>query len=201
MDKFTRESVESYRHDVFDHCLDRAEAGGYEHDFGDAFELFCNRVNDRAESTPRVLDVGCGAGEGAIPMTERGYRVFGVDLITEFLQAVRDRTRGRANVAQMDMRTLAVEEGLFDALWASASFYHVPRSDASQTATEFHTVLTPGAVLFCCVARGEGTNTLDDGRRITLWQPDEFRGVFQDAGFAIDQFDTPGQWLFLHATA
>lgn len=197
MDTFTRKTVESYRHEVLERHLDRE----YEYAFADAAEAFCDRVDDGDRTRPWILDVGCGGGEGVDWLTDEGYRVFGIDLTPELLSAARDRAHGHADIARMDMRTLAYRDDVFDALWASASVYHVPRDDAPQTVAGFHRVLRSGAPLCCSVPKGEGTETFDDGRRATLWPPSDFQRLFQEAEFTVDTVDTAGQWIFIHATA
>lgn len=199
MDEFTRLTVRSYRTELLDDFLGRGDE--YAEPFASAFEVFCERVETTTNGRPRVLDVGCGPGEGAALMTERGHRVLGIDLVPEFLRATRECTEKRADVSRMDMRTLALEDGVVDAVWASASFYHVPRDDARRTVSEFSRVLQSGGPLLCGVHRGEGTKTLEDGRRATLWPADDFTALFREAGFTIDRLDESDELLFLHATA
>lgn len=199
MDEFTRNTVWSYRTDLLDEFLDRGDE--YVGPYSDAFEAFCDHVDAKTGKHPHVLDVGCGPGEGAALMTNRGYRVLGIDLVPEFLRETKSQTGERAEISRMDMRTLALDAAVFDAVWASASFYHVPRGDADRTASELFRVLRPGGPLFCGVRRGEGTKELEDGRQATLWSPDDLRDLFRDAGFAIDRLEEPGELLFLHAIA
>lgn len=64
-----------------------------------------------------VVDLGCGRGRHAIPLSRRGYRVTGVDLSETMLSLARERAqREGASVewVREDMRTF-VRRGAFDA--------------------------------------------------------------------------------------
>ncbi len=59
---------------------------------------------------PVVLDLGCGSGRAAIPLSERGYDVVGVDLSGSMLEVMMQKQAGRtgcvmplrANLVQLD---------------------------------------------------------------------------------------------------
>ena len=59
----------------------------------------------------RALDLGCGAGRNAVPLSEDGWRVLGIDLSLPMLHAARERARaapcaGRLTVALAPMGAL-----------------------------------------------------------------------------------------------
>ena len=82
------------------------------------------------KSTPpgRILDVGCGTGELAGRLAQRGWRVIGLDLCEPMLHGAR------------------FADGTFDAVTCANSFHHYPRQEA--VIRELHRVLKPGGQLF-----------------------------------------------------
>jgi SAM-dependent methyltransferase len=76
----------------------------------------------------RVVDLGCGRGRHAIPLSRRGYRVTGVDISEKMLRMARERA-GRENVSvewvREDMREF-VRPDRYDAclsLFTSFGFF------------------------------------------------------------------------------
>jgi SAM-dependent methyltransferase len=64
-----------------------------------------------------VVDLGCGRGRHAIPLSRRGYRVTGVDLSEKMLGLARERARREGATVEWvreDMRRF-VRRGAFDA--------------------------------------------------------------------------------------
>ena len=76
------------------------------------YERECDRIETAFHHTPRdvrsILDLGCGTGNHAIPLSRRGYRMCGVDRSEGMLQ------RARAKVAQGDAATQFVLGDLRD---------------------------------------------------------------------------------------
>jgi SAM-dependent methyltransferase len=73
----------------------------------------------------RVLDVPCGAGRHAIELASRGYRLTGVDISPQFLDAARASALARGVTVdwrQAEMRDLPWESGFDSAYCAGSSF-------------------------------------------------------------------------------
>ncbi|CAN5223692.1 class I SAM-dependent methyltransferase [soil metagenome] len=102
-------------------------------------------------SGSRILDVPCGQGRHAHPLTEAGYRVEGLDYSQHLIDKARARGTGPSlKYTQGDMRKLPARwTGKFDAvlnLFTSFGFFADARDDA-KTIGEFARVLKPGGVL------------------------------------------------------
>src|SRR3712207_6650627 len=69
------------------------------------------RVLALAPAPAAVVEVGCGPGRDMAWMETRGARVTGVDLSSGMLREARAGVRG--DLAQMDMRKLALADGRF----------------------------------------------------------------------------------------
>jgi SAM-dependent methyltransferase len=169
-------------------------------------ERFLAAVEERAGDSARVADVGCGPGWESATFAEHGHDAVGIDLTPDFLRAARD-VAPEAAFARMDMRRLGFESGSFDGLWACASFLHVPREDAPETLAAFRRVLEPDGVCLLAVKHGDGETSGDvyeeDGRRFTLYRPEELRTMVENAGFTVESVDTDrtGSWVQLLARA
>lgn len=67
----------------------------------------------------RVLDLGCGTGNHALPLVQRGYEVVGVDRSAGMLESARKKAvsrqiDGKANFYEGDIRSFQIEQS-FDA--------------------------------------------------------------------------------------
>ncbi len=94
-----------------------------------------------------LLDLGCGAGEGAAGyFLARGWEVTGVD----FSQGMLDLARTHApalRTLHADMREVDFPAGRFDAVTAVYSLFHVPRADHGPLFQRIHRWLKPGGCL------------------------------------------------------
>jgi 2-polyprenyl-3-methyl-5-hydroxy-6-metoxy-1,4-benzoquinol methylase len=100
----------------------------------------------------RVLDAGCGSGQLAIALAERGARVTGIDLSPEMIR--RARNHGRERGADIEWRTgdvlqLADPLAVFDAIQARVLLQFVP--DVAGVLRELRRVLKPGGRLLASV--------------------------------------------------
>ena len=99
-----------------------------------------------------VLDIGCGAGRNAVPLTRQGWRVLGTDLSWPMLSAARDRMRldaARLSLALAPMDALPVRAGACDLVIAHG-IWNLSRSMAElrRAIGEAGRIAAPGAGLF-----------------------------------------------------
>lgn len=69
-----------------------------------------------------VLDLGCGVGDQAALLVERGARVVGVDMVAEVLDTARARALPGTRFVEADLKNLPDIDSLggpFDGLWSS----------------------------------------------------------------------------------
>ena len=93
----------------------------------------------------RMLDVGCGAGQIAIPAARAGVRVTGVDIASNLIE----QARARAQAEQLDVRfdegdaeALAYETGAFDVVLSLIGAMFAPQPE--RVAAELARVCRPG---------------------------------------------------------
>lgn len=113
-------------------------------------DLFVDNINGNI-----ILDAGCGHGRDAEYLSKLGFGVVGIDLSYKLLDIARKKAQ-KASFYLMDMRKLGFHNNSFDAIWACASFLHIPKKEAKQTLKEFHRVLKNTGMIFISVKRGNG---------------------------------------------
>ena len=104
-----------------------------------------------------AADMGCGPGQIARYLHERGARVIGVDLSPRMI-AVAKRLNPEIDFQIGNMLALT---NVPDATWGGiAAFYsiiHIPRAQIPDALREFHRVLVPNGILFLAYHRGDET--------------------------------------------
>ena len=132
--------------------------------FGDLdIYLFDQLLRGRITSDMTVLDVGCGGGRNLVYMLRAGYRVYGVDVDEEAVEALR-RLSGRLVPGYEEARFcverlpgLSFRDGMFDVVIAIAVL-HFAADDDEFTAMlgELWRVMAPNGMLFARLASSIG---------------------------------------------
>lgn len=97
------------------------------------------------EPGARVLDVACGAGQTAIPMSRAGAKVTGVDIATNLIEQARARAQAEnldARFEEGDAEMLPYEDGSFDIVVSLIGAMFAPRPEL--VASELKRVCRPG---------------------------------------------------------
>ncbi|ELY84643.1 class I SAM-dependent methyltransferase [Natrinema altunense] len=148
----------------------------------------------------RLLDVGCGPGSDLSTFESAGYDTVGLDLTSAFLQAACER-EPTASLVRGDMRDLPFDDAAFDGLWSSASFLHVPRSDAIATLREFRRVLRPDGIAFLLIKRAPTTAGESRDRHFEYYRADAIRSIVEDVRFEPLLVETEENWVSVLAGA
>lgn len=93
----------------------------------------------------RVLDVACGAGQTAIPMSRAGAKVTGVDIATNLIEQARARAQAEnldTRFEEGDAEMLPYEDGSFDLVISLIGAMFAPRPEL--VAAELKRVCRPG---------------------------------------------------------
>lgn len=98
----------------------------------------------------RVLEIGCGIGRLAKPLSTRVERVVGVDLSEEMIRRGREYCADRPNVElhRTDGSLAFLEAASFDFVFSHIVFQHVPRKAyVERYLRDAHRLLKPGGIL------------------------------------------------------
>ena len=104
---------------------------------------FLSRIN--IEPGARVLDVACGAGQIAIPMSRAGAKVTGVDIASNLIEQARARAQAEnldAHFDEGDAEMLPYQDGSFDIVVSLIGAMFAPRPEL--VAAELKRVCRPG---------------------------------------------------------
>ena len=104
---------------------------------------FLSRI--KIEPGARVLDVACGAGQTAIPMSRAGAKVTGIDIATNSIEQARARARAEnldARFDEGDAEMLPYEDASFDIVLSLIGAMFAPRPEL--VAAELKRVCRPG---------------------------------------------------------
>jgi len=107
----------------------------------------------------RVIDIGCGTGELAVWLAERGCTVTGVDFLAGPLDVARGKAAGRgvaANFLRMDALAVGEIPERFDAVTDCGLFHTFDDAGRRDYVRALARLLEPGAKLFLlCFADAE----------------------------------------------
>ncbi len=140
-----------------------------------------------------VCDVGCGPGQVARYLRDRGVETCGVDLSAEMVRQAR-LLNPDIPFAQGDMLDLAgVADGSYGGVAAFYSVLHVPRESVVKALGELRRVLAPGGVLLVAFHLGRETVHRDEwlGKEVSVdfhfFEREEMKGYLRAAGFSLEE--------------
>jgi SAM-dependent methyltransferase len=127
-----------------------------------------------------ILDLGCGIGNAAARMRDRGFQLVCVDGSPEMVKAANDAFSLNATTAFFsDLDAIA----LYDGIWANFSLLHAAKADFPTYLKAIHTALKPGGLFFISLKRGKGEKRDQLGRFYAYYQEDELENLLLQTGF------------------
>jgi ubiquinone/menaquinone biosynthesis C-methylase UbiE len=128
-------------------------------------------VESAIPSSSRILDAGCGSGEMAAKLIERGYAVWGIDLAAPMIRHAR-KLCGAACFGVADIEQIPFPDNTFDVV-VSLGVIEYLESD-EQALREIRRVLRPGGRAVIAIANGRSVVRRIDGvlfRLVSLLRP------------------------------
>lgn len=152
----------------------------------------CQLLDDFADSVRNqgsVCEMGCGPGQVARYLKDRGVDVRGIDLSAEMVK-VATRLNPDIPFEQGDMLSLNLEGDSLAALVLFYSIIHIKQEDVVQALREMNRVLCLGGRIFLSFHGGEGELHRDEwyGKKVSidfrLFQGNEMAGYLEAADFS-----------------
>ncbi|WP_019201084.1 class I SAM-dependent methyltransferase [Tsukamurella sp. 1534] len=171
-----------------------ALAATYEETFPDPFysplerravDAFADAVGER-DGVPRVIDVGCGTGNTARHLSERGLTVDGVDPSVEMLAIARNKHAG-ITFHDGDHRLAGVDLGTVDGVLARFSLIHVRPEEIPPVLADWRRRLPAGALLLVAGQANDEAGVVEFDHAVApawRWHPDSMAATLAAAGFA-----------------
>lgn len=137
-----------------------------------------------------VCEVGCGPGQVARYLRDRGVDASGLDLAPAMVEEARRRNPGLSFV-EGDLRALPHADGALAGVVAFYALIHLARGSLALALRELHRVLRPGGQLFVAFHVGDEVRRVEElwGQRTALdfvfFGVDEMQGALDAAGFEV----------------
>jgi len=168
---------------------------------------------ESVSGTGTVCELGCGPGQIARYLKDRGVDMCGVDLSPEMVK-VAGRLNPDISFSQGDMLALNFPDNSLAAIVLFYSIIHIHRDAVTRALQEINRVLTPNGKLFLAFHGGEGELHRDEwyGEKVSidfrLFQAAEMSGYLEAAGFhdikIIErdpyEFEHPTKRVYVYAT-
>ncbi len=139
-----------------------------------------------------ACDLGCGPGQIARYLHERGVKACGIDLSPEMIANAK-RLSPEIEFRQGDMLALDVPDEAYAGIAAFYSIIHIAREDLERAFCEMKRVLKPGGLLLVAFHLGEETIHLDAWWEkpvcvdFFLFRSEEITQHLRAAGLAIEE--------------
>ena len=138
-----------------------------------------------------IVDIGCGPGQIARYLHDRGVAALGIDLSPQMVALAR-RLSPDIPFQRGTMLALDAQDGSWGGITAFYSIIHVPPDDVPRALAEFHRVLRPGGLLLLAFHVGQERLHLDEwwGQAVALdfqfYELEALARHLETAGFVVE---------------
>jgi SAM-dependent methyltransferase len=158
---------------------DTAASGGPPWDIGGPQPALANLL-DGAVRGPKVLDIGCGAGDLAIALARRGHQVTAIDISGVAIDKARTKAAAEGltvHFEAQDATRLSLPGAPFDTVFDSGLLHTLHRrggTEAEQYLALLPGLAAPGATVFVlavAVQAGQGWGVTEEYLRASFAEP------------------------------
>lgn len=152
-----------------------------------------------------VCEIGCGPGQIARYLRDRGVEMCGVDLSREMVKLAR-RLSPDIPFEHGDMLELDVPDAALAGIICFYAIIHLGREDAPRALAQMHRALRPGGRLLVSFHGGEGELHRGEwyGKQVsivvTLFTQEEMSGYMAAAGFEVERIEGREPYEFEYPT-
>jgi len=164
----------------------QAHAPHYVLKFGQAHSWRLDPFLDLLPPGGRVLELGCGGGQDAARIKQRGFSVNATDATPAMVAKANERWGVNARVMAFDELEA---EAAYDGVWAHASLLHCPRAALGDVLARVCRALAPGGYHFASYKLGEAEGRDGLGRFYN----------FPDEDWLAAQYAAAGEWHIVEA--
>lgn len=114
-----------------------------------------NRVIKHLEhyELKKVLDLGCGSGRHVVALSEKGFKVTGIDWSPAAIDLAQKwllskKLPGHAYIADLHEELKFVQKSSFDSVWGISSLQYSNEEQFAKTIKEIHRILKTGGLFF-----------------------------------------------------
>jgi ubiquinone/menaquinone biosynthesis C-methylase UbiE len=167
----------------------------------DVLDAFAGAVRGHGD----VCEIGCGPGQIARYLKDRGVTMRGIDLSDEMIRCA-SRLSPDIQFTSGDMLSLDVPDQSFAGIVCFYSIIHLAREDVGRALKEMHRTLQPGGKLLIAFHGGEGDLHRDEwydkpvSVDVRLYRSEEMRSHLEDAEFEVENIAEREPYEFEYPT-
>jgi SAM-dependent methyltransferase len=168
-----------------------AEMFLHEFDHKPADRELLDRFAEQVKARGRVLDLGCGPGQVARYLHDKGVDAFGMDLSPAMIEQAKQYHPG-VEFREGDMRYLDMPEKSLAGITAFYSLIHLQRHEVPSVAHRLRRTLQPGGLMLVAFHKGDETLHREElfdhpvSLDFTFFDPKEMEMYLRAGGFLID---------------
>ncbi|MBD64952.1 MAG: SAM-dependent methyltransferase [Halobacteriovoraceae bacterium] len=173
----------TYTEKTIHHYNQKSESfweGTRDHDVSQNIKAMLDAIQASPPFT--ILDFGCGPGRDLKTISDLGHKAIGLDGSENFVQMAKDYSQ--CEVLHQNFIELDLPSEKFDAVFANASLFHVPKEELKSVLHKLNLALKPGGVLFSSNPRGTG-EVFDFERYAHYMQLDTYQALVEAQGFQL----------------
>jgi SAM-dependent methyltransferase len=152
----------------------------------DMHELDRERIERWAKGIDgQVIDIGCGPGHWTNFLHQRGVKVYGIDLVPEFIDSARERFPA-VPFQVASFRDLDVPDGSLHGVLAWYSLIHVHPHELPSTLLKIARALAPGGRLLIGFFQGGSAEPFEHAITTAhYWPVEQLRQMLGETGFNV----------------